>query len=304
MSLVRKASIDLGTNTCLLLVAEVDLLTKQIRRVLVDEIRYVRLGQGVDQNRTLHPEAKSRTLGALEEYCRLLMNVGVDPSEVIAVATSQARDAQDGFSFFTEIEKKLRLRFRTLTGEQEAKYTFLGGLLPGMNPEKSAVIDIGGGSTEIVTSQGGNSLDIGSVRFTERYLKDLPVKDDAFWKCQEAIDAEVLTWKSKFSDPSREWLGVAGTVTTIAAWNLGLSDFQAERLNGVELSRGDVHRLVEDLKWRNLDERMQIVGIEKQRADVILAGSLILWRVMELLDIPHLRVSTRGLRYGVLVLDS
>ena len=141
----------------------------------------------------------------------------------------------------------------SVSGDDEAKYTFLGGLFPEMDPSRSAVIDIGGGSTEIITQQGsrtvGMSLDIGSVRFTERFLKSNPVTDTEFWACQDAIDGALepaVLWREK--NPSIEnFVAVAGTATTLAAWHLELRQFDARQLDACRLTRGDIHRMVEEL---------------------------------------------------------
>jgi exopolyphosphatase/guanosine-5'-triphosphate,3'-diphosphate pyrophosphatase len=297
-----RASIDLGTNTCLLLIADWDQQKKAVIRAELDRISFVRLGQGVDQNRSLHPEAMDRARKCLVEYSAEVKKRGLHPADAVCVATSQARDAQNGAAFFKEIQATTGFHFRTLSGDEEAQYTFLGGLLPGMDPSSSVVIDIGGGSTELMGKGGGKSLDIGSVRFTERFFRNDPVTDDEFWTCQDAIDSELMpmqAWRETLP-PESNLVGVAGTVTTVAAWNEGLEKFDARRLDGVELTRGDVHRFVEELKWRTSAERRELGGMEPQRADVILAGAMILWRTMELLAFPRLTVSTRGLRYGVL----
>jgi exopolyphosphatase/guanosine-5'-triphosphate,3'-diphosphate pyrophosphatase len=184
------------------------------------------------------------------------------------------------------------------------------------------VVDLGGGSTEFMAKGGGKSpgespgespgkspekspgisIDMGSVRFTERFLKSDPVTDAEFWSCQEKID-ELLTeleeWRGALRDP--ELVAVAGTATTLAAWHLGLEKFDPQAINQVELTRGDLHRMVEELKWRKASERAKLPGMEAGRADVILAGAMILWRTLERLDFQSCRVSTRGLRYGVLL---
>src|SRR5690606_6099425 len=162
-----KASIDLGTNTCLLLVADYDSSRKEVARVLHDQSTMVRLGQGVDRSRRLHPEAIERTRACLRGYAAKIAAFGLKPSEAICVATATARDAENGREFFAEVERETGLRFRTISGADEAKYMFIGGLLPGMDPARSAVIDIGGGSTEFRSLRGGVSLQMGSVRFTE-----------------------------------------------------------------------------------------------------------------------------------------
>jgi exopolyphosphatase/guanosine-5'-triphosphate,3'-diphosphate pyrophosphatase len=275
-------------------------------RVLDDLATVVRLGQGVDQNRRFHPDAMERTLACLKRYSARLRELGGDPSKTIAVATSGSRDASNSADFFALVEQETGFRFRRISGDDEARFTHLGGVLEGMDPQTTAVIDIGGGSTELKTASGGMSVDIGSVRFTERYLKSDPVTDEEFWKCQEAVDSAIhesglLKWRSSIARDTR-LCAVAGTATTLAAWFLGLEKFNAAKIDGLTLSRGDIHRQVEDLKWRTVAERRAQPGIEEGRADVLLAGALILWRSMELLGFPEVTISTRGLRYGVLKL--
>jgi exopolyphosphatase/guanosine-5'-triphosphate,3'-diphosphate pyrophosphatase len=174
-----------------------------------------------------------------------------------------------------------------------------------MDPQASAIIDIGGGSTELIAASGGQSVDIGSDRFTERFLKSDPLTDAEFWACQEAIDIELeklKTWRTRLRGQV-DLVGVAGTVTTLAQWHLGMHRFEREKIDGAELTRGDVHRMVEELKWRTCRERLDLPGVTEGRADVLLAGALILWRAMEVFSFAELRVSTRGLRYGALTLD-
>jgi exopolyphosphatase/guanosine-5'-triphosphate,3'-diphosphate pyrophosphatase len=297
-----KASIDLGTNTCLLLLANCDVVSGEVLDVLSDHSTVVRLGQGVDRARTLHPEAMARTLECLRRYSDEVRAAGLLPSQVIAVATSQARDARNGREFFDQVEKETGIKFRVISGDEEARASFLGGLLPGMTPLSTCIIDIGGGSTELVSAQGGTSIDIGSVRFTERFLKTDPVTDEEFWACEEAIDRELeslIPWR-KTLPQGAQLVGVAGTATTLAAWQLGLPHFVASRIDGLELSRGDLHRMVEELKWRTAEERRQLPGVEPLRADVLLAGALILWRATEVLGFSSVTISTRGLRFGIL----
>lgn len=300
-----RASIDLGTNTCLLLIAECD-EKGQVIRTLSDHSTVVRLGEGVDKARELQPPAIERTINCLKKYAEICKTSGVHPGNAICVGTSSSRDAKNGQFFYAEVERETGFRFHVLSGDDEAKYTFLGGLFAGMDPSRSAVIDIGGGSTEIITRSGGQSLDIGSVRYTERHLKSDPVTDNEFWACQGAIDHEVermISWREK--NPQLDTLvGVAGTITTLAAWHLELEAFDAPAIDHCILTRGDVHRMIEELKWRTNAERAKLPGMEKGREDVLLAGALILWRSMELLGFPEARVSTRGLRYGILQLKS
>jgi exopolyphosphatase/guanosine-5'-triphosphate,3'-diphosphate pyrophosphatase len=302
-----RASLDLGTNTCLMLVvsgvAGNGAGKGGFAEVVSDHSTVVRLGQDVDRTRKLHPEAVERTLACLRDYASVLRAAGGEPSEAVAVSTATARDASNGAEFFARVEKETGFRFKVISGDDEARFTFLGALLPGMEAASSAVIDIGGGSTELITEGGqGKSLDLGSVRFTERYLKSDPVTDPEFWACQDAIDAMFETmrpWRAGLAADTR-LVAVAGTATTLAAWQLGLERFEARAIDEVTLTRGDVHRMVEELKWRSVAERCGLAGMEQKRADVILAGALILWRAMEVLGFAEARISTRGLRYGVL----
>jgi exopolyphosphatase/guanosine-5'-triphosphate,3'-diphosphate pyrophosphatase len=297
-----RASIDLGTNTCLLLVVDWDAQAQVMTRVLRDDAQVVRLGEGVDQNRRLQPAAMDRVKRCLGDYAQKVESLGIRPQDVVCVATSQARDAENAAEFFQRLRTDLGFVFETISGETEARLTFQGALLPGMRMETSVVVDIGGGSTELISASRAQSVDLGSVRFTERYLHSDPVTDAEFWACQEAIDQTLesfLKWRSSLS-PQCALVGVAGTVTTLAAWHLDLAQFDAQTVDGCVLSRGDIHRMVEELKWRTVAERCALPGMEPLRADVILAGALILWRVLEVLQFPELVVSTRGLRYGAL----
>ena len=322
---MRCASIDLGTNTCLLLIADrqqksgdSSLDPSPLKRV-EDHSRIVRLGQGVDEARRLAADAMERTLDCLRFYADRVRAQGLEPAKVVCVATSQARDSVNASEFFDRVLQETGFRFQVISGEEEASATFRGALLPGQSVDDSAVIDIGGGSTEITSRQFTCSIDMGSVRFTERFLSSDPVTDQEFWACQQAIDDAVYSaLKGKLQEPSKwggspssslelaafqglRFVAVAGTATTLASWHLELEKFDSTLIDECVLTRGDIHRMVEELKWRTLDERRQLPGIEPKRADVLLAGAMILWRLMELLGIRDIRVSTRGLRYGLLL---
>lgn len=296
-----KASIDLGTNTCLMLLAEIE--SGEIKKVLGDYARIIRLGEGVDQSRSLQPKAIERTLTCLAEYREIISEAGILPGEVVCVATSQARDASNGKAFFDKVEEECSFRFSVLSGKDEARLSFMGSLLPGMDASHYAVVDVGGGSAEFVTAQEDRSVDLGSVRFTERYLKSDPVTDDEYMICLDKIDNKLETLKGwRNSIPAdMQMLAVAGTATTLASWHLRLKEFDAKMVEEVQLTKEDLHRMVEDLKSMTIAERREQVGIEPKRADVLLAGAMIMWRTMGKLRFPNCSVSARGLRYGVLM---
>ncbi len=296
-----KASIDLGTNTCLMLMAEVE--SGRVKRVLGDYARIVRLGEGVDKSRCLQPDAIERTLMCLDEYRHIISKAGILPGDVVCVATSQARDAENGEEFFSRVEAESDFRFTVISGKDEARLSFLGSLLPDMESSNHAVVDIGGGSTEFVTAKEDRSIDLGSVRFTERYLKSDPVIDEEFRICLNEIDnklEQLVDWRG--SIPSdMQMLAVAGTATTLASWHLGLRAFDAAEVDKVQLTRGNLLQMVKDLKRMTVKERREQVGIEPKRADVLLAGAMIMWRTMEKLNFHTCNISARGLRYGVLM---
>jgi exopolyphosphatase / guanosine-5'-triphosphate,3'-diphosphate pyrophosphatase len=296
-----RASIDLGTNTCLMLLAEVE--SGQIKKVSGDYARIIRLGEGVDQTRSRQPKAIERTLTCLSEYKEIISEAGISPGDVVCVATSQARDASNGEVFFDKVEEECGLRFRVLSGKVEARLSFMGSLLPGMDPSNHAVVDIGGGSTEFVTAQEDRSVDLGSVRFTERYLKSDPVTDEEFRHCLDRVDSkleDLIDWRSSIP-ADMQMLAVAGTATTLASWHLEQEAFNATEVEKVQLSKGNLQQMVADLKSMTVAERREQVGIEPKRADVLLAGAMIMWRTMEKLRFPNCSVSSRGLRYGVLM---
>lgn len=297
-----KASIDLGTNTCLLLIADCDPQKREVVTIHRHESRVVRLGEGVDQAKVLKPEAMERAMAALRDYVAAAQAQGIAPAEITCAATSQARDAKNGDEFLSRIEKELGLRFRVLSGTEEARAAFRGGLLPGMDPATSAIIDIGGGSTEFVSANDSVSIDMGGVRFTERYLSSDPVSDREFWRCREEIEkalAPAVEWRKRNTHVTT-LVAVAGTPTTLASWYHALPKFDAAKIDRTVLARGDLHRMVEELKFRTVAERAALVGMEPGRAPIILAGSLILWRALEQLGFKECTVSTRGLLFGII----
>ncbi len=296
-----RASIDLGTNTCLMLLAKVE--SGQIKKVMGDYARIIRLGEGVDKTRSLQPKAMERTLTCLAEYKEIISEAGISPGDVVCVATSQARDASNGVVFFDKVESDYGFRFTVLSGKDEARLSFLGSLLPGMAPSNYTVVDIGGGSTEFVAAEEDRSVDLGSVRFTERYLKSDPVADEEYVVCLDKIDNkldELVDWRNSIP-ADMQMLAVAGTATTLASWHLEQDVFDAAKVEKVQLSKENLQQMVADLKSMTVAERREQVGIEPKRADVLLAGAMIMWRTMEKLRFPNCSISSRGLRYGVLM---
>jgi exopolyphosphatase/guanosine-5'-triphosphate,3'-diphosphate pyrophosphatase len=296
----RIAAIDIGTNSVLLLVAERrgDTLVPLLERATI-----TRLGQDVDRTRALAPEAVRRTLDCIEAYARDLEAMGV--VRAAAVGTSAMRDAQGGEGFRAAARALLGFEPRVISGVEEARLTFSGGLsgLDVRTGEAAVVFDIGGGSTEIVCGQRGErelasaiSLDVGSVRLTERHVhRDPPTAEEL-----RAIDDDVAAHLAT-APPlgGARLVGVAGTVTTLAAIAHAIDPYDAERIHGLELSVESLASVAERLATLPLAERTKLPGLSPKRADVIVAGARIALAVARASGRASLVVSDRGVRWGL-----
>lgn len=300
-----RAGIDIGTNTILLLVAEVE--GAEIR-VLEDHVRVVRLGQGVDKNRAFHPDALDRARVCFAEYRDILKKY--PGADVRAVATSGSRDAQNSAEFFREVEERYGIRVRVISGEEEALLSFRGALPEGSaDPRTMAVLDIGGGSTEIVGLLPGangtlfrHSFDIGCVRLSERFLKSDPATREEVAALEKFIAAELAAKDGVLAElKGKNLVGVAGTVTYLASSYLGLTKFDVERVQGTYLSVEAIISLIDRFRPLSSAERLGLGGMDKGRADVILAGAYILRAVLEKTGLPGVHASVRGLRYGAVL---
>ncbi|MDC0748801.1 Ppx/GppA phosphatase family protein [Polyangium mundeleinium] len=306
---MRFAAIDIGTNSVLLLVVEQrgdDLVP------IVERATITRLGQGVDATRKLAPEAVTRTLDCLAKYGEELRAAGA--SKIAAVGTSAMRDASGGDAFRAEAKARLGVEPRVVSGREEAELTFEGALSGLGLSGPVTVFDVGGGSTEIVTGDaaGGlaraTSLDIGSVRLTERHVKSDPPTAAEL----EAVRADVRASleRTGFS-PSGALVGVAGTVTTLASYARDVFPYDASRVHGARLSQDEVVRAVGSLATMPLVERRTLQTIKPERADVIVAGGVLVAEVLawaseaRALHTPavestvELVVSDRGVRWGL-----
>ena len=274
---MRVAAVDLGTNSTRLLVADVDgELTEVVRRLAI-----TRLGEGVDERRKLLPLPIARVRNVLSEYRRELESLGAE--RTLCIATSAVRDAENGEAFLGEIEWSYGFATRLLSGEEEAELTLrgVGAVEPG-----TLVVDIGGGSTELQVAGTAlrTSLDIGCVRLTERFGEDV-----------DAIRAYVHGLLPDFE--AQHAIGVAGTVTTIAALDLGLEAYDPERVHGHPISSEAAHAQTARLASLSLDERVAI-GVEQGRAAVIVAGAAILTAILDRYRLDAIRASERDILHG------
>ena len=300
----RFAAIDIGTNTILLLIAELE--SDGSFQVLEDRAEITRLGEGVDRTRQIGPDGERRSLEVLKSYLKTCRSLGVD--EIAAVGTSALRDARNTGGFKSRLKRELGLDLRVLSGEEEASYSYLAvqnGLALG--EKEVLVVDVGGGSTELIWGKGGAlhrsiSLDLGSVRLTERFLFSDPVREEECAQLTTTIDHELqpllVDWG--IGGGFQAIVGIAGTFTTLAAIAKGLRRYSHGEVHGSCLSRAEVVRQVQLFKGKTIAERKEIPGLEPKRADVILAGALLIERVMALFRVDQVTVSDQGIRYGLL----
>ena len=297
----RVATLDIGTNSVLLLIAEA---SPGGLKPLLDRATITRLGEGVDRTRRLAPEARARTLSAIRAYAEDIASLGV--SACAAVGTSAMRDAEGGDDFCSDVAEVLGVRPQVIDGGREAALTFRGALSGLSVMGRVTVFDVGGGSTELVEGErhaGGASvssavsLDVGSVRLFERHVKSDPPEPDELDRAAADVDRALAT-APKPSDDS-VLVGVAGTVTTLASIALELGDYDPKRVHGSVLELAQVRALAERLAELTLAERKLLKGLDPRRADVIVVGARIVERVMHNARASRLIVSDRGVRYGL-----
>ncbi|HEX5615323.1 MAG TPA: Ppx/GppA phosphatase family protein [Acidimicrobiia bacterium] len=301
--MTRVAAVDIGTNSVRLLIGDandaggIDVLDRRMR--------ITRLGQGVDATRRLHPDAIARTVAVLDEYRAAIDEHGV--RAVRAAATSAARDAENRDDFFAVARAALGTEPELLAGDDEAALSFAGATagLPSDLEAPYLVLDIGGGSTEFVVGidapDGLVSLDIGSVRLTEQFLHSDP-------PAPEELSDAVSVVRDHLADvdralpaaaSARTLIGVAGTITTIAAIELGLTEYRSDRLHHFALSRAAAEDVFRTLATETLAERRHNPGLDPGRADVIVGGAIILVSVLRHYGFAEVVVSESDILDGL-----
>ena len=295
----KVASIDIGTNTILLLIAEVE----GGRIHPLREIETVaRLGEGLQKNGILLKEAMDRGIQTLAQYLKWSQEIGVQ--EIFAAGTSALREAKNSEDFLGLAKRKLNLSIEVISGEEEAQLSFLAVAKDLQEREKSIlVVDIGGGSTEFILGKGDRidqwiSLPLGSVRFTEQFLRSDPVREEE-WERMERRIREFLV-DIPHSGEQAFMVAVGGTATTLASVEQGLEDFITEKIHHFVLKREALKNQLLLYRSKTIEERKKIPGLPPARADVILAGGGILYLAMEALQCPGVLISCHGVRNGLL----
>jgi exopolyphosphatase/guanosine-5'-triphosphate,3'-diphosphate pyrophosphatase len=288
---MRRAVIDIGTNTVKLLVADVS--RGQVVSITAKD-RTTRLGEGVDGSRKFLPAAMARTVQAIQDY--LAEAKGLGATDFRALATSAARDAANRNEFFDRVERECGLRIELISGEREAELIFRGvSSDPEWSGQPILVMDVGGGSAEFIQGQGGKmdryqSLPLGALRLTEKF------GDKRFRELCEHVRATLRDALAGYNANHCRLIATGGTITTLARVECGAIDHAM-------ISREKLRVLVRRLETMPFAKRKKVSGLPPERADIIVAGGAVFIVAMEVLGAGELTVSVRNLRYGALVSD-
>ncbi len=301
------AGIDIGTNTLRLLIAEIDLT---VYREIGSDRRITRLGQELDRTGALSSDAGERSIKALADFSAHIKRLAA--SRVDAVGTSALRNASNSREFITEVKRRTGIEIRVISGEEEARLTLQGvsRALQNTGGEKrpfssALIIDIGGGSTEIIMSYPGRnpvvvSLPLGAVYLTERFIRHDPPSGGELKLLRRSVREELERQNTLLCPaPGCVLTGTAGTITTLAAMDQKLAVYDPVRINCSTLARTAIDSMVRTLGKSTLKERRGFPGLEHGREDIILAGAIVTQEIMERYGFTELLVSDWGLREGI-----
>ncbi|MDO8494480.1 MAG: Ppx/GppA phosphatase family protein [Deltaproteobacteria bacterium] len=308
------AAIDIGTHSVLLTIAEKK--SDGTIVALVEEATLTRIGEGIGSSNQFLPSGMERTLACLKKYKAICDQHSVQ--KIIAVGTAAFRKAQNAGDFVKQVQKECGIKIEIISGEREAALTY--GAATHDFGDNILVLDIGGGSTEMITSESAVSVPIGSVYLTEKYVHTDPISAEDFGTLSTTIDENLHGWHGNpvrglplgdgqgWSDRTREnfrlFVATAGTPTTLAAIDRKMKVYKHNEIHGSKLSLKTVQNIIADLKSKTVEERKKIPGLEPGRADVILAGALLLEKVAQHFGFQEITVSDRGVRWGLLYFDS
>jgi exopolyphosphatase / guanosine-5'-triphosphate,3'-diphosphate pyrophosphatase len=302
--MTRVAAVDMGTNSTRLLVADVDGPGREAKLVTLERrTQITRLGQGVDRDRTLHPDAIKRTLTVLREYRGVIDELGAE--RVRATATSAARDAGNRDDLFDPVEQILGIRPELLAGEEEARLEFVGATAGLTEPGPYLVVDVGGGSTEFIVGtedpEALTSIDVGCVRLTEQFLRSDP-------PTAEELSQAVSVVRDQLADVGRLFpamssaptlVGTAGTVWTLAAIELGVDAGRSDLIDHFRLTRAAAEDVFRTLATERIEQRRHNPGLEPGRVDVIVGGAIVVVSVMRQWGYDSLLVSEADILDGL-----
>ncbi len=293
------ATLDLGTNTLLLLVAERN--ESGVVKVLADESAMPRLGEGLRATGKIAPHVIKRTTEAVRTFVEKAKSLGVD--EIVLTATSAAREAKNQSEFISAVETASGVKLEIMPPNEEARLTYLSVTMESPGETKTMVVDIGGGSTEVTWGlgprfDGGRSLNLGTIKLIEGPLLHFCPSSSDLEQARKEIDQQLarITPLGEFD----RWAGTAGSFTHLASIDLGLSNYHPNHVAGHRLTRSKVDEWVQRLSKMSREEVLGLPGIDPRRADVILAGAVIIERLFHKFKNNAFEVMDRGVRFGKL----
>jgi exopolyphosphatase/guanosine-5'-triphosphate,3'-diphosphate pyrophosphatase len=294
---MKYAAIDIGTNTVLLLIVDV---RKELEDVL-DISTVTRLGEGLKEKGYLSQEAMTRTFSALDAYKGL-----IDKNKVLnvyCVGTSALREAKNSEVFLKLVKEKLGFAIQIISEKEEAYYTYLSVKNDcSIKADNFIIVDIGGGSTEVIKGDKENFMDfisipIGSVKLTEMFVKHDPPEEK---EIESLVDFIQGSLSIPFDGKNRQVIGTAGTITNLASIILGMESYDKRKIHGFRISYKDIENVIGKLKSMATAERRLMKGMEKGREDIILQGIILMREIMSYFCAKELTVSANGVRYGVI----
>lgn len=293
-----RAAIDIGSNSLLLLI------TDDNGKTIVDRATVVGLGRGLGERGVFRPDRMEAALTVLKSYAAEAFSRGVAPEAVRAVATSASRRALNATTFYTQVKNQTGLKVDVIDGDTEARLSWKGGIsgleLP---PGPVLLADPGGGSTEVIVGEGSHilartSLEIGTVRLTEQFLGYGPADAAALARLRAHVEGVVSTLQLPVLP--RTAVAVAGTATTIAAAELGLTTYDGDKVHGSALSLTVLRRWIDRLIGVSPERRRELLAVSPDRADTVLAGAVIMVHILEKARRQTWRISDHGLRHGLI----
>lgn len=287
---MKKAAVDIGTNSTRLYIADTDDKIKRIEKLT----EITRLGKDVDKDRRLKKSRIEKNIDVLLNYKRIAESYGIQ--NIIAIATSAVRDASNRDEFVKAVKDATGIEIRIISGKEEAELGFLGAASM-LDNGSGTVCDIGGGSTELIFGKDGEvelseSVDIGAVRITERFLNPGRIAASEVRSAHSYIKEAISPVIEQINKNGRfQLVGIGGTATTLAAIDQKLEKYEIEKVHGYRLSIGQVDAIFNALKDMSLEQRKKVPGLQQERADIITAGALILRTIMEALKSPCIIIS-------------
>lgn len=294
---MKYASVDIGTNTVLLLIADV---TDRIQE-LSDSAIITRLGEGLKRTGVLSGQAMERTLKALRQYRAMIDECSVD--EILCAGTAALREAKNREDFLNLVKNEVSLSIDVISEHDEAFYTYLS-VKQGMSDDKNemAIVDIGGGSTEVIYGTREHfidfvSLPMGSVKLTEMFVKHDPPREHEVKAVRDYITSNL---KIPFKKAFKTVVGTAGTITTLGSIGTGLSVWDKKKIHQMTMDRARIEEIAHHLLAMKRDERAALPGMEKGREDIIPQGIILLHEIMKYLEAEELVIDANGVRHGML----